>query len=352
MQDMLDAAVSAGVSEVSVQYRIKADAQHLSTAAERSAYILGMRAAFLTIAKPTFTSRPSSSSSSPQPASPDKTQLLHAQPTLLHLSRQQAPLTNVAMSTEDETSLPSSPLPSHELLGQLLPETAPPLAGKDRYASSRLLLLCAYEACHGTGCPLQKHVKGLISAALRERRTVELFWKLVGERPGAPRHVANAEGLYTEAQFVHKRTRGSGAQLSGTSQPLRRWLMEPPHAVTVALASRPSSPHAMSAARSLSAVRSGSGGGGSSVGSSSGGKAGLTVSRGGVSPHCGSPGSISPSAAGGRAAGGGGACACAASSMRPAARTPGFNSSSARPLQPTAEEEAAQTDLWRAKRLI
>jgi len=54
MQDMLDAAVSAGVSEVSVQYRIKADAQHLSTAAERSAYLLGLRAAFLTIAKPTF----------------------------------------------------------------------------------------------------------------------------------------------------------------------------------------------------------------------------------------------------------------------------------------------------------
>ena len=308
---MLAAASAAGASSESVQHRVAADSPLLATPAERAAYIRGLHAAFLVLTNPSYTSKPPATPASPPTTrSPAPPQQPHSEmATVLHLGRQRAPLSTVAVDVSEATTSDAPSLPAPEVCAELLPEAARPLNLLSKFAPSRWLLLCAHDACHGTGCALQQRQKGLIAPALRERRTVDLFWRLIGVAPEERRDCSSE--LYSEAQFVHRRTRGTGPTIKGASQPLRRWLLEPPTACSRAAQAEPRSASPRSPSPRSPAGKGSSPGRGSPA-------------AGGGSPRKSSP---SPSA------------------------NAGFLSSAPRPLQPTAGEEAAQRDLWMAKQV-
>jgi hypothetical protein len=329
MDAVLDSATAVGLRSESVQMRVAADAAALGTAAERNAYLLGMQAAFLTILSPTYTNRPPPSLAAPAPPSaprapsPTVPRPRIVAPTLVSMGRQRPSVPNVGADhlTPSEIQLPDSP--SSGLLAGLLEPLAPPLDLHTRYIPSRWLLLCAYDACHGHGCQLQQQRKGLLSQALREKCTLTLFWRLSGitadsVRPGSGPAPA---ALYTEAAFVHRRTRSGVSRLS---QPLRRWLLEPPSALAKSLDAPPRSP---SPTQSFSPVLSDRD----------------TAKRREKIPS--SPSDERVVSSHGKAGAPG---AHLAANPSGTSAPSGFLSTSHRSLQPTAAEEASLRDCWRA----
>lgn len=351
MEPILHAAEAAGASTTSLQMRVNADAPSLATQAERTAYLMGMHAAFLVLSAPTHTVRPSPTPSPmpPSPTTPPTQRQLHSQiPTLGHLARQRASIGTVPSpggAIEGAPEVPTSP--DVELLGELLADPATPLSAQARFAPSRWLLLWAYEACHGSGCVLQQKRAGILQTPLRTRLTVDLFCRLIGMEPKLfePRHA-----LFTEAMAVHNRARcalnglqdpprGDSPRRAAASLPLRRWLSAPP----VALSSKKVAVAGEAGMEAALNVRSPS-----PTSSAPGRRLGLSESverdyRAGIR----SLGPFPPrSSSAGRERTSNGV----ASPPGPVRGTPtGFSSSSVRQLQPTAGEEASQRDIWQAK---
>ena len=302
MESVLRVAQTAGVAPEAIMQRIAADEKRLSSQQERAAYLLGMQAALLTIATPITTMRPNPTSpvpSSPRRSPPAPVHAAHPSltaPTLRSMGRQRAIVP--AVSPEDGPMLPTE-----AELASLLADSTPPLSGAQRHSPTRWLLLYAHDACHGHDCLLQQQQAGIINSATRERATVSLFWKLVGLGPSDPTRASMAKDIYGEAQQV-MRKRGTGKVLS---QSLRRWLICEP--VSIAAIVRGGADTFISSHRSPPRVVAS--GDAASPTRSSMTRQQLQLAR------------------------------------RPVSASPGFGSTTSRPLQPTADVEAA---VWAMER--
>jgi hypothetical protein len=209
------------------------------------------------------------------------------------------------------------------LVRALIRDLAAPI--EQRFAPTRWLLLCCFEATHGVGCALSEVHRGVLSHSLRETALVSLFVRLTGSQRRHPS--AESSAMYAEATMIHRRVRSSGAR--GPSPSLRRWLLSEPSA----LASR--------------------------GGSSAEARADVDVSE--AEPGAPSP-PLTPARRPTSANGPWPAASAPWSAPLPAFPTAsgwtvqrrehkrGFNSSSARRLQPTAGEEATLRDIWCGRR--
>jgi hypothetical protein len=77
-------------------------------------------------------------------------------------------------------------LPPPTLVRALLRDMTAPAERDQRFAPTRWLLLCCFEATHGVGCALSDVHRGVLSHALRETALVSLFVRLAGSQRRYP----------------------------------------------------------------------------------------------------------------------------------------------------------------------
>ena len=127
-------------------------------------------------------------------------------------------------------------LPPQNVLTALLHDSARPLTGDQRFAPTRWLLLCCYEATHGLGCALSEVHKGPnIAHAVRERAMTSLFTRLIGASSGHAKSQPDDSKLYAEAVVIHRRARAVSGS-AAPSQSMRRWLLAEPSALARVIA--------------------------------------------------------------------------------------------------------------------